>query len=149
MTFQGNHNQSLELSIPSSLKISPAWRSGLFITWWIIIWCLTQLACHFCSVDSTKILTKGMALGPSTPTCGKGERYINKETPRGGQMAHTLCLPIFYIWAKSTQKQTFCQKATGATINSTKWTFNLSVIHKIARFIERSLYNDAIRKAPA
>lgn len=150
MTLQGNHQPSLELSIHSSWQISPAWRSGLFMTLLVITWCLTQLACYFCSVKSTEILMTGTALCLSTPTCGKGERYVNKETPVGRAegasflFAYFLCLAVS---EKNTNKKKHFVRKQLMQLISTKWMFNFFVVHKFASFLERSHYNDTTHKA--
>lgn len=148
MALQGNHQQSLELSIHSSWQISPAWRSGLFMTLLVIAWCLTQLACYFCSVKSTEILMTGTALCLSTPACGKGERYINKETPVGSADRASFLVAYFLhlaVFAKNILSgNNWCN-----SINSIKWTFNFFVVHQIASFLERSHYTDTTHKAVA
>lgn len=57
----------------------------------------------------------GTALCLSTPTCGKGERYINKETPVGRADGASFLFAYFLRLAVSEKTHTFCQETTDAT----------------------------------
>lgn len=53
------------------------------------------------------------ALCLSTPICGKGERYVNKETPMG-RANGTGFLAAYFLHLAVCNK-TFCQETTVAT----------------------------------
>lgn len=147
MTLQGNHQQSLELSIHSSWQISPAWPSGLFMTLLVITWCLTQLACYFWEVywnpnDRNSFvpfdshLWQRWEIRQQGNSSGKG---------RWGKLS--ICL--FSTFGCICKKNILSGNNWCNSINSTKWTFNFFVAHKIASFLERSHYTDTTHKAVA
>lgn len=91
----------------------------------------------------------GTALCLLTPTCGKGERYVNKETPVGKADGASFLFAYFLHLAVSAKKNILSGNNWCNSINSTKWTFNFFVAHKIASFLERSHYTDTTHKAVA